>query len=160
MHTALHVTLVRASCITQCLLRLGFGCCLICWCFRLLLLPLVVVRCRQLLRCPDALTMHGIQVQADICQLGLDQRKVNVLAREYCDQCKPKRKLKPVILSHEMMPGLLQVSTWKHHNDQQADFAPGLQRPTETPTIEQNVSHAGAAPQRLKAGMKMFLPSE
>ena len=47
--------------------------------------------------------------QADICQLGLDQRKVNVLAREYCDQCKPKRKLKPVILSHEMMPGLLQV---------------------------------------------------
>ena len=48
-------------------------------------------------------------VQADICQLGLDQRKVNVLAREYCDQCKPKRKLKPVILSHEMMPGLLQV---------------------------------------------------
>lgn len=48
-------------------------------------------------------------MQADICQLGLDQRKVNVLAREYCDQCKPKRKLKPVILSHEMMPGLLQV---------------------------------------------------
>ena len=48
-------------------------------------------------------------LQADICQLGLDQRKVNVLAREYCDQCKPKRKLKPVILSHEMMPGLLQV---------------------------------------------------
>ncbi|DBA93374.1 hypothetical protein WJX79_003814 [Trebouxia sp. C0005] len=47
-------------------------------------------------------------LKADICQLGLDQRKVNVLAREYCDQCKPKRKLKPVILSHEMMPGLLQ----------------------------------------------------
>ena len=39
--------------------------------------------------------------------MGLDQRKVNVLAREYCDQI--KRKLKPVILSHPMMPGLLQV---------------------------------------------------
>ena len=45
--------------------------------------------------------------QADICQLGMDQRKVNVLAREYCD--KIKRKLKPVILSHEMLPGLLEV---------------------------------------------------
>ncbi len=53
--------------------------------------------------------MLDYHLQADICQLGLDQRKVNVLAREYCDQCKPKRKLKPVILSHEMMPGLLQV---------------------------------------------------
>ncbi len=53
--------------------------------------------------------MPDYHLQADICQLGLDQRKVNVLAREYCDQCKPKRKLKPVILSHEMMPGLLQV---------------------------------------------------
>jgi hypothetical protein len=47
-------------------------------------------------------------VQADICQLGMDQRKVNMLAREYCDDCKPKR-LKPVILSHPMMPGLLEV---------------------------------------------------
>ena len=46
-------------------------------------------------------------VQADICQLGMDQRKVNVLAREYCD--KIRRKLKPVILSHEMLPGLLEV---------------------------------------------------
>ena len=24
-------------------------------------------------------------LKADICQLGLDQRKVNMLAREYCD---------------------------------------------------------------------------
>jgi tyrosyl-tRNA synthetase len=37
----------------------------------------------------------------------MDQRKVNVLAREYCDEI--KRKLKPVILSHYMVPGLLQV---------------------------------------------------
>jgi tyrosyl-tRNA synthetase len=46
-------------------------------------------------------------VQADICQLGMDQRKVNMLAREYCNDI--KRKLKPVILSHRMMPGLLEV---------------------------------------------------
>ncbi|XWS19223.1 hypothetical protein CRYUN_Cryun32bG0112500 [Craigia yunnanensis] len=43
---------------------------------------------------------------ADICQLGMDQRKVNVLAREYCDNI--KRKNKPIILSHHMLPGLQQ----------------------------------------------------
>ncbi|KAG2440015.1 hypothetical protein HXX76_004132 [Chlamydomonas incerta] len=45
-------------------------------------------------------------LKADICQLGMDQRKVNMLAREYCDDI--KRKLKPIILSHRMMPGLLE----------------------------------------------------
>jgi tyrosyl-tRNA synthetase len=44
-------------------------------------------------------------LRADICQLGLDQRKVNMLAREYCDQS--GRKLKPVILGHHMLAGLL-----------------------------------------------------
>jgi len=43
-------------------------------------------------------------LKADICQLGLDQRKVNMLAREYCDQI--KKKLKPIILSHHMLMGL------------------------------------------------------
>ena len=44
-------------------------------------------------------------LNADICQLGMDQRKVNALAREYCDQI--HRSQKPVILSHPMMMGLL-----------------------------------------------------
>ncbi|KAK2646385.1 hypothetical protein Ddye_021580 [Dipteronia dyeriana] len=39
-------------------------------------------------------------LKADICQLGMDQRKVNVLAREYCKDI--KRKNKPIILSHRM----------------------------------------------------------
>ena len=43
-------------------------------------------------------------LKADICQLGMDQRKVNVLAREYCDMI--GKKLKPIILSHVMLPGL------------------------------------------------------
>lgn len=43
-------------------------------------------------------------LKADICQLGLDQRKVNMLAREYCDSV--KIKFKPVILSHHMLMGL------------------------------------------------------
>ena len=33
-----------------------------------------------------------------------------MLAREYCDKLKKKEKrMKPVILSHEMLPGLLEV---------------------------------------------------
>jgi len=43
-------------------------------------------------------------LKADICQLGMDQRKVNMLAREYCTAS--KRKNKPVILSHHMLMGL------------------------------------------------------
>jgi len=43
-------------------------------------------------------------LKADICQLGLDQRKVNMLAREYCDEV--KIKFKPIILSHHMLMGL------------------------------------------------------
>lgn len=45
-------------------------------------------------------------LKADICQLGMDQRKVNVLAREYCDSI--KRRNKPIILSHPMLMGLKQ----------------------------------------------------
>jgi tyrosyl-tRNA synthetase len=45
-------------------------------------------------------------LKADICQLGVDQRKVNMLAREYCDYS--KRKYKPIILSHHMLYGLKQ----------------------------------------------------
>ena len=41
-----------------------------------------------------------------MCQLGLDQRKVNMLAREYCDAIQEKDK--PVIISHHMLLGLKQ----------------------------------------------------
>jgi tyrosyl-tRNA synthetase len=40
----------------------------------------------------------------DICSLGMDQRKVNMLALEYCDIV--GRKLKPIIVSHHMLSGL------------------------------------------------------
>eukprot|EP01017_Pseudomicrothorax_dubius_P006869 TRINITY_DN12042_c0_g1_i2.p1 TRINITY_DN12042_c0_g1~~TRINITY_DN12042_c0_g1_i2.p1 ORF type:complete len:282 (-),score=114.11 TRINITY_DN12042_c0_g1_i2:48-833(-) len=43
-------------------------------------------------------------LKADICQLGMDQRKVNMLAREYCDDIGVKEK--PIILSHHMLLGL------------------------------------------------------
>ena len=54
-----------------------------------------------LMQCTDVFFL-----KADICQLGVDQRKVNMLAREYCDFAKIKRK--PVILSHHMLYGLKQ----------------------------------------------------
>lgn len=43
-------------------------------------------------------------LKADICQLGMDQRKVNMLAREYAGD--KKKKYKPVIISHHMLMGL------------------------------------------------------
>jgi tyrosyl-tRNA synthetase len=52
-----------------------------------------------LMQCTDVFFL-----KADICQLGVDQRKVNMLAREYCDAA--KRKYKPIILSHHMLYGL------------------------------------------------------
>lgn len=42
-------------------------------------------------------------LNVDICQLGIDQRKVNMLAREYKTDGK-----KPIIISHEMILGLLE----------------------------------------------------
>lgn len=42
-------------------------------------------------------------LKADICQLGLDQRKVNTFAIEYANKAKLQ---KPVIVSHHMMFGL------------------------------------------------------
>jgi tyrosyl-tRNA synthetase len=40
-------------------------------------------------------------LKADICQLGMDQRKVNMLARDYC-----KDPIKPIIISSHMIMGL------------------------------------------------------
>eukprot|EP00472_Partenskyella_glossopodia_P006503 CAMPEP_0197529832 /NCGR_PEP_ID=MMETSP1318-20131121/29832_1 /TAXON_ID=552666 /ORGANISM="Partenskyella glossopodia, Strain RCC365" /LENGTH=399 /DNA_ID=CAMNT_0043085441 /DNA_START=118 /DNA_END=1317 /DNA_ORIENTATION=+ len=47
-------------------------------------------------------------LKANICQLGMDQRKVNMLAREYLDHrdIKKKYRFKPIILSHPMLMGL------------------------------------------------------
>eukprot|EP00538_Stauroneis_constricta_P006208 CAMPEP_0119567746 /NCGR_PEP_ID=MMETSP1352-20130426/36844_1 /TAXON_ID=265584 /ORGANISM="Stauroneis constricta, Strain CCMP1120" /LENGTH=731 /DNA_ID=CAMNT_0007617035 /DNA_START=67 /DNA_END=2262 /DNA_ORIENTATION=+ len=52
-----------------------------------------------LMQCTDVFFL-----KADICQLGVDQRKVNMLARDYCLAAKIKNK--PVILSHHMLYGL------------------------------------------------------
>ncbi|PHJ24751.1 trna synthetases class i family protein [Cystoisospora suis] len=67
----------------------------------------IMYPCMQVKRmCTCVLCADIFYLGADICQLGMDQRKVNMLAREYCDEI--KRKLKPIILSHQMLPGLLE----------------------------------------------------
>ena len=43
-------------------------------------------------------------LNVDICSLGMDQRKVNMLCREYSK--KAKRRFAPVIVSHHMVMGL------------------------------------------------------
>ncbi|XP_052164719.1 tyrosine--tRNA ligase 1, cytoplasmic-like [Oryza glaberrima] len=75
-----------------------------------------IMRCCQIMGRNDSDELTAAQIfypcmqcadifflKADICQLGMDQRKVNVLAREYCTDI--KRKNKPIILSHHMLPG-------------------------------------------------------
>ncbi|TVU23836.1 hypothetical protein EJB05_26219 [Eragrostis curvula] len=51
-----------------------------------------------LMQCADIFFL-----EVDICQMGMDQRKVNMLAREYCEVI--RRKNRPIILSHHMLPG-------------------------------------------------------
>lgn len=43
------------------------------------------------------------QLDVDICQLGLDQRRANILAREIAEKLKWK---KPIVVSHHMLMGL------------------------------------------------------
>ena len=76
-----------------------------------------VIRCSQIMGRDETDDLTAAQIfypcmqcadifflNVDICQLGLDQRKVNMLAREYSNIKKMKHK--PVILSHHMLLGL------------------------------------------------------
>ncbi len=75
-----------------------------------------VLRCTQIMGRSEDETLHASQIlypcmQAadifhfgvDVCQLGMDQRKVNVLARELAPKLGKK---KPIIVSHHMLMGL------------------------------------------------------
>lgn len=76
-----------------------------------------ILKCTQIMGRSESDDLHASQLfypvmqcadifhlNVDICSLGMDQRKVNMLAREYCD--KLKMKSKPVMLSHHMLLGL------------------------------------------------------
>jgi len=72
-----------------------------------------IVRCSQIMGRDEKHKLKAAQIMypcmqctdifflgADICQLGLDQRKVNMLAREHCDVIKKKRKTDHSFTSH------------------------------------------------------------
>ncbi|MBN2458737.1 tyrosine--tRNA ligase [Candidatus Woesearchaeota archaeon] len=80
-----------------------------------------IIRCGQIMGRADDEVMQASQIlypcmqcadifylKADICQLGMDQRKVNVLAREIGESL---GFWKPVIVSHHMLMGLLPPSS-------------------------------------------------
>src|SRR3989344_3571008 len=80
-----------------------------------------VIRCSQIMGRSESDTLHASQIfypcmqaadifelDVDIAQLGLDQRKVNVFAREMADKFRWK---KPVAVHHHMLMGLSQMQT-------------------------------------------------
>lgn len=75
-----------------------------------------ITNCTQIMGREDVSNLQSSQIfypimqcadifflKCDICSLGMDQRKVNMLALEYCDKIK---KPKPIIISHHMIMGL------------------------------------------------------
>ena len=77
-----------------------------------------IIRCCQIMGRKDNEALTAAQIMypcmqctdifflgADITSLGMDQRKVNMLAREYCNETHSNEK--PIIVSHHMLKGLL-----------------------------------------------------
>lgn len=75
------------------------------------------IKCGKIMGREESLNLQGSQLlypamqcadifhlKADICSLGMDQRKVNMLAREYSSHM--KHKFHPIIISHHMLLGL------------------------------------------------------
>jgi len=75
-----------------------------------------VLRTTQIMGRSEKETLHASQIlypcmqaadifhfDIDVCQLGMDQRKVNMLARELAGKLKKK---KPIVVSHHMLMGL------------------------------------------------------
>ncbi|MFT4244682.1 MAG: tyrosine--tRNA ligase [Candidatus Woesearchaeota archaeon] len=65
-------------------------------------------------------------LRADIAQLGLDQRKVNMLARDIY----PKMGwAKPIVISHHMLLGLQKIDTEKEGNDRKIEMKMSKSKP-------------------------------
>jgi len=65
-------------------------------------------------------------LKADICQLGMDQRKVNMLARELAEKL---GYAKPVIVSHHMLMGLGQPPAGENTEDRVLDLKMSKSKP-------------------------------
>ena len=98
-----------------------------------------ITRCSQIMGREDNDSLSAAQIfypcmqcadifhlEADITQLGLDQRKVNVLAREIG----PKLGFyKPVVVSHHMLLGLQQIQTDKTGKDRAIEMKMSKSKP-------------------------------
>src|SRR3989344_782089 len=98
-----------------------------------------VIRCSQIMGRSASDTLHASQIfypcmqaadifelDVDIAQLGLDQRKVNVFARELADKF---RWNKPVAVHHHMLMGLSQIDTKSEGIDRKIELKMSKSRP-------------------------------
>ncbi|KAL3798306.1 hypothetical protein ACHAW5_010643 [Stephanodiscus triporus] len=97
-------------------------------------------------------------LRADICQLGVDQRKVNMLAREYCDHAKDKKRRKPVILSHHMLYGLKEGQEKMSKSD--PDSAIFMEDGVEDVERKIRSAYCPTAAPRTEAGLRQQTPGD
>ena len=99
-------------------------------------------------------------LKADICQQGVHQQKVNMLARKYCDHVKGKRT--PIILSHHMLYGLKEGQEKMSKSDPDSalfmeDAADDLERTIVRHTVPRRLLHQVTLPLRHRHKMKEML---
>ncbi len=98
-----------------------------------------IIRCGQIMGRKEGEVMQASQIlypcmqaadifylKADICQLGMDQRKVNMLARELAEKL---GYAKPVIVSHHMLMGLGQPPAGENTEDRVLDLKMSKSKP-------------------------------
>ncbi len=102
------------------------------------------------------------QMDVDICQLGMDQRRANILAREVAEKYKWK---KPAVISHPLMLGLQGMPAdidLKNNPEAMADYKMSKSNPKSAiymhdsyDTIKEKISRA-YCPERIVEGNPMF----
>ncbi|MCF7861087.1 tyrosine--tRNA ligase [Candidatus Woesearchaeota archaeon] len=98
-----------------------------------------IIRCGQIMGRNDAEVLQASQIlypcmqcadifylQANICQLGMDQRKVNMLAREIGPSL---GYWKPIVVSHHMLMGLSQPPTGESTEDRTIELKMSKSKP-------------------------------
>eukprot|EP00921_Rhytidocystis_pertsovi_P025616 GHVQ01041310.1.p1 GENE.GHVQ01041310.1~~GHVQ01041310.1.p1 ORF type:complete len:1187 (-),score=250.78 GHVQ01041310.1:117-3173(-) len=85
-------------------------------------------------------------LKADICQLGRDQLKVNMLARDYAKAKKMRPHEIPIILSHELIPGLLKGQEKMSKTDPDSAI---FMEDTE-PDVKRKIKQAFCPPQEVE----------
>lgn len=116
-----------------------------------------ILRCTQIMGREEGYELSASQVfypcmqatdifflKADVCQLGLDQRKVNVLAIEYAEKVGLN---KPVVISHPMLMGLKEGQAKMSKSD--PDSAIFMEDSAKD--VERKIKKAYCVPEDIKA---------